>query len=202
MRKIFLLFLILSPVFLTAGNSGFYSYRVAQDSWVSIHGATNINTFRCDSREYISRGYLIADYDMKKEALYFSDAKLKLPVSSFDCGNRRMNRDFIEALGGQLHPEITISLLETYYSESPIGMSKGLMAVLEINLNGVRKQTVIPVALTGFEDFRFHIKGKKTLRMSDFDIDPPSPALGLVRVDDSMDIEFNLIIEANMLSEF
>jgi len=201
MPRIFLILLIFLPLTSFAANSSFYVYTVAQDSWISIEGTTNVNTFRCESPDQVTSGLLLADYDLEKEAVYFSDASLVLPVSSFDCGNRRMNRDFTEAMGGETHPDIEIKLLETMVRESPCGMSEYIIAHVDIFLNGKHKRVEVPVELSTSDQLSFHIHGKTTLKMSDFNIDPPSPAMGLIKVRDEMEVIFNLVVEVNMLSD-
>ncbi len=202
MPRIFFFLLIFLPFASQATTGSFYVYTVAEDSWISIEGTTNVNTFRCESPDQMTSGLLLADYDLDNDAIHFSDATLGLPVSSFDCGNRRMNRDFIEAMGGETHPDVEIKLLETIVKKSPCGMSSYIIAHVDILLNGTRKQAEIPVELSASDQLSFHVRGKTTLKMSDFNIDPPSPALGLIKVHDEMEVVFNLVVEANMLSGF
>jgi len=202
MPRIFLILLIFLPLTTTAANSSFYVYTVVQDSWVSIEGTTNVNSFRCNAGNDMSGGLLNANYDLDKDAVYFSNASMVLPISSFDCGNRRMNRDFIEALGGTKHPDIEVILLETQANGSPGDQANSVIATVEIIINGTSNENEVPAIVTATDQFTFHVRGVVTLKMSDFNIDPPSPALGLVKVDDSMDVTFNLTVNANILSDF
>jgi hypothetical protein len=43
-------------------------------------------------------------------------------------------------------------------------------------------------------DNKYRFKSSKTLSMDDFQLDPPSPMLGLVKVHDHFEIELDLII--------
>ncbi len=198
-RLVFLLMLL--PLLAEAGTGGLYIYHVEEDSRVSIHGTTNFTTYACTSDSDASRGIIMADYDPGRHILEFSNASLELPVYSFDCGNRKMNRDFREALGGKTSPYIHIRVIETHVLEQPGGTEDLLEVWVEILINGVSRHTYVQVSAEQPDHSRFHIRGSKTLRMSDFDIDPPSPALGLVRVSDELDIRFDLMIGASMISQ-
>ncbi len=201
MYRLFILVLMF-PLSLAANNAGFYMYQVGQNSWVAIHGSTNINEFTCSLDGAMSRGMIMADIHPEGESVFFFNASLDLPVEAFDCKNRFMNRDFRDALGGGESPLIQIRVLETRFPEGKrLIQDQVLIASVEILINGASKRTDVDVKIGHSDKLKFYIKGSKTLNMSDFNIKPPSPAMGLVKVDDTMDIRFSLTIEASMLSE-
>ena len=205
--RIYLFFLMLMP-FTLAANSGaenivsgsFYSYSVHPDSWISLNGTTNVNSFECMSDRQMPRGHILADAHPKTNAIMFSDAILELEVTSFDCENRRMNRDLQNALGVNTHPHIRIHLLEA----QPLpqnGAQQPVNIKVAISLNGVVKNTEVMVHLDQPDEYNYVIKGSKDLKMSDFNVEPPSPALGLIKVRDKINITFNLRVQAGLISQ-
>ncbi len=201
----FMLFIaMINLAFFASSNSegGFYAYHIHRESQVTIHGSTNINSFFCLSESHMPRGFILADFLPAENVLQFTDAQLDLMVSSFDCKNRLMNKDFQNALGGKDNPYIHIRLIETHmHDEHKTSNADYLTAVIEILINGVSRTTEVDVELNQGDGYTFHVKGSKKLRMSDFNIDPPSPGFGLVRVSDVIDIHFNLIVETSMISQ-
>jgi hypothetical protein len=200
--RTFLTILLLWPLALWANSGVFYAYSVHPDSRISIQGTTNVNSFECVSDSNLPRGYIIADPHPEKDAILFSDASLGVAVKSFDCQHRVMNRDFQRALGVEKHPNIEIKLLETQMVyQNPAGTGGILEATVAIALNGVEKKTEVTLDFRQTEGFNFLFEGAKVLKMSDFKVDPPSPAMGLIRVRDEITIQFNLLVEAGLITQ-
>ncbi|MBW6498471.1 MAG: YceI family protein [Bacteroidales bacterium] len=196
---ILLLFLTLSGM---AGSGSFYSYAVNERSRILLTGTTNVNSYECVSDSEIPRGNMMTDILPGSNAIYFNDAILGLEVSSFDCGNRLMNKDLHQALGGSKSPFIKINLLEARPVSSIQRPNSGKIRVeIAISINGTTKNTDLVVDYRSNDSFTYTISGTKALKMSDFGIDPPSPAMGLVRVRDQVVIHFDLLIETNLITQ-
>lgn len=187
------------PVFAASGN--FFSYIINEKSRVTLSGTTNINTFECVSDSAIPGGYLVADLLPGSNAIFFSDATLPLKVNSFDCGNRLMNKDLHQALGGSLSPFIKITLKEVRPVTSVKRSNAGkIRAEVTITINGKTKHTDLVVDYRTNNNYSYTITGTKQLKMSDFGITPPSPAMGLVKVRDQVDIIFDLLVETALIT--
>ncbi len=200
--KILILFLFLLPFSLTASSGSFYSYSIHPDSRVVIQGTTNINQFACVSESDLPHGVFLAETSETHNAIAFSDAVLKLKVASFDCLNRRMNSDLQDAMGAPAHPEILIRLLEaTPVENGASGENNQLLVKMSISLNGVVRNTQVVIEYNRVEPYLFSFVGSKELNMTDFNIDPPSPVLGLIKVHDNITIQFNLLVEAGLLTQ-
>ena len=193
--------MILFPLSTNAGSGGLYSYRVSHDSRVTINGKTNISTFSCVTEGGMERGNIVADLQPGGEGIIYSGARLDLRVDAFDCGRKGMNRDFYQAMGGDQSPYIQIVLLETRPAETPGNVGVDIIAEVLITINGVRKTTEVAIYMSQSHDLRFMIEGSKELLMSEFNIDPPSPVMGIIRVSDEIIIDFNMVIEANLISQ-
>jgi hypothetical protein len=202
MRLLLAFLLGILPLLAFPSSGSMYTYQVRENSWISLSGTTNINSFTCTSLGDIPRGFILADILPGSNAVYFSDAELSLEVTSFDCQNRMMNKDLHEALGGKKSPHISIDLVEIRPHESVKRGEEGkVRASVVININGQKKHTDISVDFSQGPTLGMVIAGSKDLKMSDFGIDPPSPALGIVKVRDEVTIQFHLFIEANLITE-
>jgi hypothetical protein len=196
------LLMCMLPLFVMAGSGSMYSYRISDNSWISLSGTTNINSFTCTSAGEIPRGFIMADILPGSNAIYFSDANMDVPVTSFDCKNRMMNNDLHESLGGQANPTIKINLLEARMMHNAQNESNGkLYTQVEITINGKTKITDVTVGYNQINPYSFLISGSKDMLMSEFGIDPPSPMLGMVRVNNKVSINFHLFIETSLITQ-
>ena len=201
MRAVIFL-LVMLPISVKAGSGNFFSYTVHDKSKISLTGTTNINSYECISDTEIPRGYLMADIMPGSNAIFFSDAQLGIRVATFDCGNRLMNRDLHEALGGKKNPYIEIKLLEARPLTSPSRTLNGKIRVeIVIKINGKVKNTDLVLDYRTSNHLSYYISGSKNLKMSDFGIEAPSPALGLVKVRDQVTINFNLLVDTSQLTQ-
>lgn len=64
-----------------------------------------------------------------------------------------------------------------------------------IKLEGNIVSEIQFVEFTISSDQHFKVSGKVNLKMSDFGIDPPTDFLGLIKVDDEVEVVFNLEFE-------
>ena len=200
-RLVVLGILLLSGMYAT-GSGNYYAYTIAEHSWVSISGRTNVNTFVCMASEYSPRGLVTVDEYRQGQRLIFQEALLHLENSAFDCNNKLMNRDLYKALGGDDKPGIDIKLIEAQtIGPCPVSRKGFIHARVSITINGVsRTEEIVINFLLEDDTSAYHLRGSKALRMSDFDIDIPSPMMGLVRVSDEITIDFNLIVQASLLT--
>lgn len=176
------------------------SYSIKENSSLTLMGSSNVNSFQCSSNENLSNGIIYILTEDEKDYVKFTDAVLKINVKSFDCENPMMTKDFYKTLHANESPTIDVELL----GASPLAGTKILksnkgrfVADIAITLNGISKsdQLIVYWEKTGLNVFRFI--GDKELKMSDFDIDSPVAALGLIKVRDEITIHFDLFIQAN-----
>lgn len=176
------------------------SYTIRESSSLTIAGSSNVNKFECTNYENFSNGYIYILTDEKNEHISFSNAILKIDIKSFDCKNPIMNKDFYNTMNARQSPTINVELL----SAGPVsngkilkGQSGKFLAEVGISLNGTTKADKIIVywERTGNNLFRF--LGEKELLMSDFGIDAPVAALGLIKVNDQITIKFDLNVQAS-----
>ncbi len=178
------------------------SYYVKNYSWLSLKGTTNINSFECFSVRPGSRGYLLADVNLNENRVDFSGTDVVVNVGSFDCKNPHITRDMHKALGGKGDSGITIRLLDIKTEEQNWSSVDGnIIANLLITINGVSKTKELNIVWQR-QDLEYSFKGTADLSMIDFNIDPPSPAigLGLVRVNDNISVNFNYYVQSGEIS--
>lgn len=199
-RFVLLLFL---PLFSIANSGNAYYFSVNENSWVNISGTTNVNSWQCLSSGNIPGGFVVVELCRSSNTMKFSDAGLKIDITGFKCSNRLMNKDVHRALGADSNPYIEINLLkaQSHKAFSPSSNRGSMKATVEIALNGTLRIVEINIDWYKLDGFRFIIAGTQKLLMSDFKIDPPTPLMGIVKADNSIEIEFHLIVETGMMTK-
>lgn len=173
------------------------AYVLAPESRLRIEGTSTIDTFTCEAETIAGSGQLQGSRDVpgEKSRIGSEEASVELivPVTSFDCGKARMNRDMYEALKASSHPEIGFLLdgVEVVNSNSD-GEEYNLRATGRLRLAGEERQVTVSVRGSNLPDGRLRATGAVDLLMSDFGITPPSALLGLVRARDQITVAFDL----------
>jgi hypothetical protein len=201
--RLSLLGMLLLTAMYAAGSGNYYAYTIAENSWISISGTTNVNAFVCIANQYSPRGFVMVDDYRQGQQLHFQEALLHLENSSFDCNNRLMNRDLYKALGGDENPGIDIKLIEALtIGPCPVSRKGFIQTKVSITINGVTRMEEIRINFLQEDELpEYHFQGSKKLRMSDFNIDAPSPMMGIIRVSDAITIDFNLIVKASLITQ-
>ena len=183
------------------GNRKVFGYSIMPESRIAISGSSNINQFACLSlNESPAGSFLLEESGPLGRSLRFYDADLQISVSSFDCGHRVMNRNMHESLGGEKFPYITIKILEATNIHYNPKTSRGTARIaVEITLNGKTQNSTMLIRYQAPDINNIVVDASKKMRMSDFGINPPSPALGLVKVNDEVTININLHLETGLL---
>ncbi len=165
-------------------------YEVAPESRFWIDGSATTGPWTCEADGISGHGVLGGD------ALR---AEVSVPVRAFDCGSGPMNRDLRHALRADAHPAIAFTLdrAETLGGDARPGAWVRVRATGRLRLAGVERPVTLDAEGRQLADGRVALRGRKDLRMTDFDVDPPSHALGLVRAHDPIVVRFDLAAVAH-----
>jgi len=159
-------------------------------SSLNIHGKTNVNNFLCAQQcETLERDTVHIEMTTVGEVVRLNNAYLQVGVHEFDCGIRQMTREFRELLLADKFPYLRMYLNEV----RPMEGSSEYMAKITIRLAGEESTYNIPVQVHD-NDQTLICSGKSQVSFVDFNLDPPVKFMGLVKVNEMLDITFNLII--------
>ena len=115
-----------------------------------------------------------------------------LDVQSFDCHNAIMTKDLRKTLKEKEFPKVTIRFISLSKYPNAGGQQEDIKGSVAISLAGVSKQVEV--------DYRFIKTGIKTLTLigtkavnfSDFEIIPPRKLGGMIKTNNTLDVEFVL----------
>ncbi|MEQ8705416.1 MAG: YceI family protein [Phaeodactylibacter sp.] len=188
--------LLITLAFLFSGYASRERAYILKESELTLTGASNVKPFSCDCEQDFEPVY----YELSRHCdghYIFKSTRLRVPVRTLDCGNRIMNKDLYEALKAETYPEIVIQPRELHLPLS-LGPQSGWVdftADATVSLAGHIQKITLPVRAKYVSESQFRIQSSKTLCMLDFGIAPPTAMGGLIRVEEEIDIHFNLLVE-------
>lgn len=163
----------LSEVYLLAGST------------ITIDGTSTVNSFSCSSSEIAGRGSIDP-----------ISGGLNIYAGSFDCGIRRMNQDFRSALSADQHEFITFTILDAELIEEADRDGRSIVQAEGIlELAGVSRTITVTAGANRLGAGKVRLQGSHNLRMTSFEVTPPTRLLGMVRVHDDITVHFDLLAD-------
>jgi len=148
------------------------------------------------------------DWDMKAEdisgELYaelgnslienFKTADIQVNVEKLESGKRIMNNKTYEALESEDHPKIKFQLrsVEDLYSAGNrfSGKANGVLTIA-----GNSKTVSIPFSGKMKGEDQFSVSGDYSLKMTEYDIDPPKAMFGSLKTGDEVTIKYDFVFK-------
>jgi len=118
--------------------------------------------------------------------------RITVPAEKLDCGNGTMNDHMRKAIKLNENPVIEFTMTSYDVSKAAEGVAGTLTGTLK--LGGVTKTIEIP-ATASAENGSLHVIGGYALKMSDFDLTPPSLMFGRIKVRDEVNVKFDLLLK-------
>ena len=158
-------------------------YLVVMGKTVLIKGKTSFGRFSCTYQN----GHDQDTVSFSKIANAESLMELSIPVASFDCGNRMLERDFGKTLKLEEFPSIEVRLDDFKL------VGKQYYGDIWIKLTGKEmKMERIPFTHINDEKEGNLLYSEITISLDYFDLSPPKKLFGLIKVQDELKIELSL----------
>lgn len=167
---------------------------VLPDSRLTIDGKTNVNTFQCAINQYKGRDTLILHEGGRNVRPVFVKGSVALDASSFDCGMALMTTDFRKTIESKSYPTIVIDFIS--FERTPhYGNEERFKGIVKISLGGVTKLFEMDCSINAGESGLIHLRGDKNFTFADFNLQPPKRMMGLVKVEQSLNVGFDLVLK-------
>ncbi len=162
-------------------------YAVMDGSRFWIDGTATTGAWTCEA-DVVGGGAQLDDHRL-------TDGVVVVPVRSFACGSRPMTRDLQNALGVDVYPDVryTVDEAAALAAEARPGGWVPVRASGTLRLAGTSRRVTVAAEGRRLSDGRVALRGRLPLRMTDFGVEPPAHALGLVRAHDPIVVRFNLV---------
>lgn len=170
---------------------------VHSDSQFWIQGRATTTDFTCRVEQVDGR----AEIPAPETALGASADErqttvvVNVPVQAFDCGNRIMTKDLKEALKMETHPKIHFELVDARVGTptDTAGTWRRIRVLGTLTIAGTKRLINLEARGHAIDRHRFRVRGCRALRMTHFNIEPPTKAFGLIKVKDRVVVQFDLL---------
>ena len=170
---------------------------ILDPSRIFVAGKSNVNRFSCDCEQEFAVARPTCYWEASPPTLVFQNTRLRLRAENLDCGNKMMNRDLRSTLQADQHPEIRLELKRLQFSGNNITDAIGpdwteLTAYTALTMAGQTRPANIRFRARSVGHEVYELVGVHAVRMTDFGVEPPTAMMGLVKVEDRMEIHFKL----------
>lgn len=164
---------------------------IDQESQLTIHGSTNVNKFACKIDCYVGKDTLQFVRNYKAREIQFSKNQMTIPTRSFDCGSKQISKDFWRTLKSETYPHLEINFLSL--QNIVIKNNSNINGVVDITLAGVTARYIICYKVSQSRN-TILLKGFHRVSFADFNLEAPQKLQGLIKVNESLNVEFNLVL--------
>lgn len=128
-----------------------------------------------------------------------TEVVVRVPVEAVDCGNSRMTSDLQETLKMEEHPTIRFELVHATLKgrTDTSAQWRRVEALGPLTVAGTKRLTRLQVAAHALDDEHFRLRGCVPIRMTYFNIEPPTKAFGLIKVKNRVEVQFDLLAQKN-----
>ncbi len=170
------------------------------ESSLWVEGKTSVSSYECHARDIDGFGFIADTSFHERSSKSRAVVKVRVPVRELDCGKPGMNRDMYQALKSEEHPYIHYELKDINRETTPFNFSGTgeenwlqIKTKGELTIAGRTRNVDLQVSGKRIEGQKIRVKGKKSLNMRSYGVDPPTALFGLVRAKDSLSVHFDLI---------
>lgn len=174
------------------------TYVPDNSSRLWIEGSSNVNEFECRANQYFAEATLFnpedtPDFLSEESNNVFMQVEIR--VDGFECGRSRMNRDLRDALKSDQFPEIIFMFNSAEIIEAPSDNDDPFELLVNGSLTvaGNTKNISFTTRAYYINSSKVRAVGHTTIRMTDFDVTPPTALMGLVQARDELTVKFDLI---------
>jgi hypothetical protein len=191
MKEFRFIFLIIALFF--SGFSNESTWVIDSESKLAIHGESNINTFTCEVNSYSGHDTLQFFKNYAASALQFTAKRMSIPIKSFDCGSKKISKDFWKTLRSEEYPQLDINFISLQGTSIKNGsLVKG---IVDITLAGITARYNIAFDAR-LKNGVILLSGTHPVNFADFGLKAPQKLRGLIRVKEVLHVEFNLVLKA------
>lgn len=152
---------------------------------LTIAGTSTLHDWIIDARQLQGTAQVSETGDkLKIESL-----QLQVPVKSLDSGKGAMDKNTYEALEADKHPQIQFQLTDVLEVTEEADCYQ-VKARGKLSIAGTSKTVSMQVKATVKDGVQF--SGSLPLKMTDFNIDPPTAVFGTIKTGDEITINFNV----------
>ncbi len=170
-------------------------WAVQKTSTIRILGSTNINNFGCDITGYYQPDTIYCSEENSISKLVTLNGSLQIDILNFDCHNKMLTGDLRKTLKANEYPKLVIRFLSLERTPIIQNNKDALKGWVEIELAGSTRRFEVCYTFIKSGESLIQLNGKRSFSFADFKLTPPKKFAGMIKVNDTFNVDFNLLLD-------
>ncbi|PWJ42955.1 YceI family protein [Sediminitomix flava] len=129
---------------------------------------------------------------LQHEILDLTNSSLQLKVNHFKSGNFIMDKDFYKMLKYKDYPQISVDFKQIGWHRNEDQKAEIIKLKISLDIAGVKKEYTFDIEPAEVQNRSFHFTSTQQINIRDFGLIPPKKMMGMVVVQDEVDIMIDL----------
>lgn len=188
-KAVLYLLLLLMTCFISDVYSQKRFTAVNAESSVKVKGTSTLHDWVMSMSKFTCTLEIITE----GAAITIQSASFSGESGSLESGNEIMNTKTYDALKAKEFPNMTFSLNKEYSVQSVDSVFGGTVEGI-LQLAGKTKQIFLDFKGTKVSENIIALRGSKKLKMTDFDVSPPTAMFGTIKTGDEITVVFVIVL--------
>jgi polyisoprenoid-binding protein YceI len=173
---------------------------LAPASKIWIEGTSNVHDWKMEAKQIDAQIELDAAGLAAAPAKMLKSVKLTIPAKALKSEHDKMDENARKALKADKNPDIiyTLTSVSEVTGETKDGFT--LKAAGTLNLAGVESAVNAEIVATRMADGTIKATGTVPVKMTAFQVKPPTAMLGTIRCGDEVKIKFDLVVGPKVIA--
>jgi polyisoprenoid-binding protein YceI len=180
-------FLLAVCILFISANTAKNTYTLSKDYTVTINGTSNLHSW--DEKVTTVSGNGTVNWDNGSFELVAVNIKMDVHSIQSDMGSAMNNKTY-KALKADANPEIIFALNVPVKAIQTNVNEKTVTAKGNLTIAGITKAVDMKVKISMEEKGKFVVEGSQSIKMSDYNIDPPTALFGTLKTGNEIVINF------------
>jgi hypothetical protein len=168
------------------------TYQTTGPAKIQILGTSNIHDWEMNTDKGNSTAVFVTDAHGALSGL--TALTFTLPVESLKSENSGLNKNAYKAMRSDKFAQLTFTVLSA--SIKPAGSAYAVSSKNKLTISGVSRDVDVTGTCTVNADKSIALNGSYKLKMTSYNVTPPSIMLGAIKTGDDVTVKFNLLYKA------
>ena len=168
------------------------TYQTSGPVKIRIEGTSNIHDWEMNAEQGNSTAVFVTDGKGTINGL--ASLSFTMPVESLKSEHTAMDKNAYKAMHSDKFNALTFSVVSA--SIKPSGNNYLVYSKGRLTINGVSRDVDVVAICTVNIDKTISVNGSYKLKMTSYNVTPPSIMLGAIKTGDDITVKFNLLFKA------